>query len=124
MSLESPFINKRYKSFKALKADMQQHTHKQEYTIITKHSKKDKKNKHVIKVILMCNQGQKQYINFATTYLNTILQNTECLFTCYIVNKKHVGNWIFIVTNSDYNHFESFHSFAHAIYYIANFNNS
>ena len=57
MPLEPPLMDKHYESFKALKADVQQHAYKQEYAIITKHSKKDKKNEHVIKIILICNQG-------------------------------------------------------------------
>ena len=45
-----------YESF-ALKADVQQHACKQGYAITTKCLKKNKKNEHVIKLILMCDQG-------------------------------------------------------------------
>ena len=115
-------INEYYKSFEALKADMQQYAYEQKYAIITKCLKKNKKNKHIIKIILMCDQGQKQHINCATTYLNTISQNIECLFICYAVNKKCADSWILVVMNLNYNHFKSFHSSAHAIYYIADCN--
>ena len=102
---------------------MQKHAHKQEYAITIKHlEKKQKKNKHIIKVILICDWGQKQYINYTTTHLNTTLQSIEYLFACYAVNKKYTGNWILIVTNSNYNHLESSHPFAYAIHYIANCN--
>ena len=61
MPLEPPPMDKHYESFEALKADVQQHAHKQRYAITTKRSKKDKKNEHVIKIILMCNWGWKQH---------------------------------------------------------------
>lgn len=48
-------LYKCYKSFKILKSDMQQYTCKQKYIIITKYLEKYKKNKYLIKVILMCN---------------------------------------------------------------------
>ena len=54
MPLEPPPIDECYESFEALKADVQQHACEQEYAITTKRSKKNKKNEHVIKVILMC----------------------------------------------------------------------
>ena len=69
MPLEPPPMDERYESFEVLKADVQQHACKQGYAIITKHLKKDKKNEHVIKVILMCDQGWKQHISCATTHL-------------------------------------------------------
>ena len=72
MPLKSSPMNKCYKSFETLKADVQQHACKQEYVIIIKCLKKDKKNKHVIKIIFMCNWGWKQHISFAITCLNTI----------------------------------------------------
>ena len=55
MSLKPFPMDKHYESFEALKADVQQHAHKQRYAITIKHLKKNKKNKHIIKVILMCN---------------------------------------------------------------------
>ena len=61
MPLKPPPMDECYESFEALKADVQQHAHKQGYAITTKRLKKNKKNEHVIKVILMCNPGQKQH---------------------------------------------------------------
>ena len=124
MLLESPPMDKCYESFEAFKADVQQHAHKQRYAIIIKHSKKDKKNEYIIKVIFMCDQGWKQHISLAITHLNITSQNIECSFACYAVNKKCAGNWILVVTNSDHNHFKLFHLFVHAIHCIANHNSS
>ena len=48
-------MNEHYESFEIFKPDVQQHAHKQEYAIIIKYSKKDKKNEYVIKIIFIYN---------------------------------------------------------------------